>query len=212
AEASNSLLKTLEEPPENTILILTTSQKNKLLPTIISRCQLVQFDLLEESEIREALIKKEGVESEQAALVARLANGSFTSAQALLSRDWVSERQEVVGFLRDVLGTQKANLSNTIDRLASSHDRNSLERWLKMLQSWMRDALILQETGNYIPSSVDSNKDVESFVRKFPRANLLSAVEALDRQIALINKNVYLPLILTNLAIDLKNHLSQRSS
>ncbi|MBI4428974.1 MAG: hypothetical protein HY562_07630, partial [Ignavibacteriales bacterium] len=46
----------------------------------------------------------------------------------------------------------------------------------------------------------------------FPHGNLLSALEAIERHIALLDKNVYLPLVLTNLAIDLKNHLAESSS
>ncbi|MBI3003917.1 MAG: DNA polymerase III subunit [Ignavibacteriales bacterium] len=212
AESGNSLLKTLEEPPANTILILTTSQKSKLLTTILSRCQPVQFDPVEESDLRDALVAKDGVEVAQAAIVARLANGSYKVARELLARDWIQERQEAVDFLRIILSAQRINLSMAIERLSSLHDRNSLERWLKVLQSWVRDALVVRESGSagFVDTATDAA--VDNFVKKFPRANLLSALDAVDRHIALLSKNVYIPLVLTNLAIDLKNHLAETST
>ena len=210
AEASNSLLKTLEEPPPHTILILTSSEKSKLLPTIISRCQLIQCDLLEEADISNALIERDGVESEQAAIVARLAGGSYVAARELASKDWIEERKGVVNFLRSSLGSEGLGLSTAIEGLASDHDRVSLERWLKVLQSWLRDALMLKEYGVEAAPLSMKHDDLKNFITKFPRANLISALEDVESYIALLNKNIYIPLVLTNLSIDLKKHLSQQ--
>ncbi len=208
AEASNSLLKTLEEPPPNTILILTTARKSMLLSTIISRCQSVQFDLLDEQELCDALIRRENVDREQAQIVSRLAQGSYAKAKKLLSRNLLQEQKDAVDFLRLVLSPHKANLISAVDRLASTRDRTLVEEWLKVLQSWVRDALVLKETGE---SSVQElhHADLKNFLDRFPRADLLGALQSVERQIALVGKNVYLPLILTTLSIDLKRHLSR---
>ena len=81
AEASNSLLKTLEEPLPGTILLLTTSAKDQLLPTILSRCQLIKCDLLSDDEIETALITNDKVDKSIARLAAQLANGSYSNAR-----------------------------------------------------------------------------------------------------------------------------------
>jgi len=211
AEASNSLLKTLEEPSSDCVFILTASQKEQLLETIISRCQLIQFDPLTELEIREALTTRQHVEAEQAALVARLARGSYSSALELLSVDMVAQRQEAIQFLRLVLGSQKIPLAMDIERIGSSGDRSAVERWLKLLQVWLRDALVLREHGEEGLLNVDHTKELKSFNQKFPRADLLTALESVEQSIALVGKNVYLPLILTSLAIDLNRSLSSPS-
>lgn len=208
AEASNSLLKTLEEPPPETVFILTTSQKEQLLSTIVSRCQLVQFDPLSEEEIKDALVARLNVESEQAALAARLSNGSYTTACEALSADMVTERQGVVQFLRLVLGAQKIPLSLEIERISALGDRSAVVRWLKLLQVWLRDALVLREQGESGLMNVDHTKDLKSFVQKFPHADLIAALDRVESSIALVDKNVYLPLVLTTLTIDLKRHLS----
>lgn len=211
AEASNSLLKTLEEPSSDSVLILTASQKEQLLETIISRCQLVQFDPLSEVEIREALMSRQTIEAEQAALVARLARGSYSAARELLSVDMVAQRQEVVQFLRFVLGSQKIPLATDIERIGFSGDRSAVERWLKLLEVWLRDALVLREHGEKGLLNIDHIKDLKSFNQKFPRADLVTALDSVEQSVALVGKNVYLPLVLTSLAIDLKRSLSSQS-
>ncbi len=80
AEAANALLKVLEEPTPGTVFILTSSKRSALLPTIISRCQSVRFDLLSEEEISGALISRHNLAPADAKLKARLANGSYSNA------------------------------------------------------------------------------------------------------------------------------------
>jgi DNA polymerase III subunit delta' len=207
-EASNSLLKTLEEPPSDSIFILTTAQKEQLLPTILSRCQLVQFDPLSEEELQEALITRNSVEPSQAALVARLADGSYTAALELLSVDMVAQRQEAVHFLRLVLGSQRMTLAHEVERITTLGDRNAVERWLKLLGVWLRDAMILREQGEGGLLNRDQLNDLNSFNQKFPRARLFEALASVETSIALVGKNGYLPLVVTSLAIDLKRNLA----
>ena len=209
-EASNSLLKTLEEPSRDTVLILTTSQRDALLPTIRSRCQLVQFDPLEESEIRDHLVARLGVEKHQAELVAALSDGNYTRAQELLSVDIKAEREEVVQFMRSALSSKPSSLFAEVERLTAGSNRQTVERSLRMLQVWLRDALLLRERG--MESRGEQYEDIRRFIEKFPQANLSSALESVETSIALLGKNVYLPLILTNLAIDLKKHSTADSS
>ncbi|HTY38897.1 MAG TPA: DNA polymerase III subunit delta' [Bacteroidota bacterium] len=208
AEASNSLLKTLEEPPSDSVFILTTSKKEQLLPTILSRCQLVQFDPLSEPELQEALVSRDGVSSDQAELIARLADGSYTAAQELLSVDMVEQRQEAVQFLRLVLGSQKIPLAHEVERITTLGDRNAVERWMKLLGVWLRDAMVLREQGEEGLLNRDHLGDLTSFNQKFPRARLADALGSVEHSIALVGKNGYLPLVVTSLAIELKRQLA----
>ncbi len=90
-EAFNALLKTLEEPPAHVIFVLATTEANKLLPTVISRCQHFVFrspsaKILK--EVMNAIVKKEGFEIDRDSLdmIAFLANGSFRDAQGVLQK------------------------------------------------------------------------------------------------------------------------------
>lgn len=209
-EASNALLKTLEEPSPNTVLILTTSQRDRLLPTIVSRCQLVPCDRVEEEEIRDHLIRTEGMEKEHAEIVAKLADGSVTRALELLTVDIKAYRETIVALMRAALSSKPSLLFSEIEKLGAGSDRNAVERTLRLLQVWLREALLLRERGEQRSRIGDG--DLQRFVERFPRANLVAALESVESSIALLSKNVYLPLILMNLSLDLKHHCTPESS
>jgi len=209
-EASNSLLKTLEEPLPGTILLLTTSSKDQLLPTIISRCQLIKCDLLTDVEIETALISRDSIHEGLARLVAQLAQGSYGNARRLSVQNMAEERNDVMAFMRLVLGKRKTALIDAVDELASSTDRPGIERWLKLLQSWLRDALLIQQHAQ-APLLEDEKQSMDNFVRNFQHANLIAAIQSVEKAIAHLDKNVYLHLLLTTLAIDLRKNISEVS-
>ncbi len=80
ATTSNHLLKIIEEPPDQTVFILIAQQQEQLLPTILSRTQLIKIPRLEDEQIREALIRLHGVDSEDAGNQATLAEGNYWAA------------------------------------------------------------------------------------------------------------------------------------
>ncbi len=82
-EAANCLLKTLEEPPGESMVILITSQRASLLPTIISRCQVVEFSPLSSSEISNYLVEKKGWKEEEARRASSFSQGSLGKAEEI---------------------------------------------------------------------------------------------------------------------------------
>ncbi len=204
-EASNTILKTLEEPSGNTMLILTTSHRENLLPTIVSRCQGIRFDPLTEEQIRTALIERNGVEAQQAGLVARISNGSYTRALDLLEEDILGQRQEVVTFIRHLLGSNVLTFTDDIEKMAAPRDRETVLRFLSLLLIWFRDAMVLARGGEVI--NVDQKEDLQRFVAKFPDANLVQAVNDVERTISLAERNVYIMLALLQLATKLRTDI-----
>lgn len=81
-EPANALLKTLEEPPARTVVMLVTSVADDLLPTIRSRCQRIDFEPVGDGELRDALVH-EGVDARVAATAAALSGGQLARARAL---------------------------------------------------------------------------------------------------------------------------------
>jgi DNA polymerase-3 subunit delta' len=203
-EAGNSLLKTLEEPPADTVLILTTSRKDRLLPTIISRCQLVRCEALSEEELTGALVDRDGRSETEGRVAAKIANGSFVTARALVSEDMVSLRTEVVLFLRLALGNSPTSLLSGIENILASTGKPECERWLRMLQVWFHDAVALREKES---GTETEHEDLKKFVQRFADADFLRASSAVEESIALVGKNVYIPLIFIGLAVDLKSIL-----
>ena len=112
-QAENAFLKTLEEPPTHIVFILATTEKNKILPTILSRCQIYDFNRIKEDEICKALIeicKKEDFKFEQEAIsiISRKSDGSLRDSLTILDR--------VVSYTNKNITTDKtSNLLNILD-------------------------------------------------------------------------------------------------
>ena len=139
-ESQNALLKILEEPRENQIFILTTSQVSGILATVFSRCKVVKFNLLSQAGIREILVNRQGFNEEEAVLFSRMALGSPGRAIAFKENDEISERDRMLNdfFLR----------KRAIFREEACDDKkyNDLDASLGMLLSWYRDLLVSKFT------------------------------------------------------------------
>ncbi len=200
--ASNTLLKTLEEPPGDTMFILTTSRREALLPTILSRCQNVRFDPLTEEEIRGALTQRGHIDGAQASLLARLAGGSYTRALELAGSDLMAQRADVLDFIRKAIGGKTLELIELIERMAETKDRDVHTRFLTLTLLWFRDALVLRHGREVI--NVDQMTELGSFVSRFPGADLARAVGDVERAISLVDRYTYIKLVLAQLAVRLR--------
>ena len=110
-EAANSLLKTLEEPPDQVVLILVTSNINQLLPTIRSRCQPVCFHILSRKTISNILQEKYGKTSKLADEVSLFSSGSIS--QAL---DYFEEEDEISDLMEGLDMSNLWNISKNLDK------------------------------------------------------------------------------------------------
>ena len=112
-QAMNAFLKTLEEPPKHIVFVLATTEKNKILPTILSRCQIYDFNRISDVEIVEALInicKQEDFKFDDEALsiIARKSDGSLRDSLTILDR--------IVSFTNKNITTEKTSeLLNVLD-------------------------------------------------------------------------------------------------
>jgi DNA polymerase-3 subunit delta' len=94
-ESANCFLKTLEEPPPGSLLILLATGTDRQLPTILSRCQVVRFSLLRPEDVR-AILSQQGIAGEQLDRLVRLAGGSPAQALALNDEAFWTVRQAIV--------------------------------------------------------------------------------------------------------------------
>lgn len=115
--AENAFLKTLEEPPPNTLLILVTSESMSMLPTTVSRCSRVLFDALSAEQVTGYLRETQGMSAPDAAIVASLAEGSIGKALDLRDLDFVARR----GFLTELLPAVAAGDLGRCMVLAGGH-------------------------------------------------------------------------------------------
>ena len=145
-EAANSLLKTLEEPPADNLLILTAESSREVLPTLVSRCQVVPFAGLSLADTAAILIAH-GVAPDAAPLLARLSEGSPGRALLLQHTEMVALWQEVVRVLSDPGVDPDRDVGHLL-RLAEAMAglKDDLPPFFGLLKIWVRD-LLLGEDG-----------------------------------------------------------------
>jgi len=140
--AANCLLKTLEEPPEDTVLILVARETAGLLPTILSRCQKVCFSPLRDEEVFR-FIRKRGTAEDPAHLVTYHAQGSIKRAFFLLDNDFLAKRSEIAEMLSKDAAEALDALLDFSKRL--KEDSESIPLVLEFLAEWYRDLLLCKE-------------------------------------------------------------------
>ncbi len=208
-QAANAFLKTLEEPSPKTVIILTTANKDKLLPTIISRCQLVRFSYLSDDEIANALIERYELTPARARLIARLANGSFGKAIELLDVTIKDKRIKPVDFLATIASGKVVKLLIEIEKIVTDYERSEIENFLHIILTWFRDALMLKVGLEDKIINVDMIERLRKFVANYGEIDYQKAISLVERAISQVEKNVQLNLILINLAIDLFDLMSK---
>lgn len=200
-EAANAFLKLLEEPAPQTVFILTTSRPDRLLPTIISRCQRLRFDLLMAEEIAQALIDRKGMAPEQAQMLARMADGSYSRALDLRENESLLESRELVlTFFRQAYAQNIDQLADRIEQMKRL-GREQVKSVLQLMLSWMRDLLVFRVMGADAPLvNVDQRQAIQRFCEHVPQADLEGMVLLVEEAIDLVERNVHLNLVLTTLA------------
>lgn len=175
--AANSMLKTLEEPPPNVVLILTIPDGADLLPTLVSRCQIVRFGFVSIDEIRSGLQTKLGVDSERADVVARLAGGRPGWAiEAASDEGMLRERDRAVDDL--IAATRPGFLERLAiaERVAAgySRDQAGVQQLISLWQSWWWDVHLSQLGCSELIANIDRHDVLDSFARQVPDAKVVA--------------------------------------
>ena len=206
-EAWNAFLKTLEEPPPNTVFVLATTEPQKVMPTIVDRCQRFDFQrpsLEQIAEVVRRVAAAESIEIEDGAvaLISRSATGSF--------RDALGTLDQLVAFggnsvttdeVVEVLGAADAELLfDTTDALASGDARGALEsverlarsgrdpgQFARDLIAHLRQLLVARATGE-VPESftvtVAQPERLAEQAKAIDDAKLMGAIDALSGAVA----------------------------
>lgn len=182
--AANGILKILEEPPERTLFLLVTNDYEKLLSTIISRCQLIHIPRFKEVDVANYLTSHHQVPEEQASRIGRLAGGDLSKAVNLIDaveddthkmfRDWMR-----LCWSRNV--TELASMDDQYGTMTKTAQKTLLHYGLNM----MRNALVSKSSDNLHP---DLNPDEKTFVTNFGKALSVGKIELVTQE---LNKSSY---------------------
>ncbi len=140
--AANALLKTLEEPQPNTIIILLSGQPEKLLTTIRSRCQKLPFRRLAKEQIEEVLSHRLELDQLHISILAALSEGSFKRALGAKQDIYLEKRRELIQTLSGLSAGSNIPTLTFAEELAA--DKEHIDDYLDIFQAFFRDIMLLQ--------------------------------------------------------------------
>jgi len=178
--ATNSFLKTLEEPPPDTHFILTVENLSKLLPTILSRCVSVEFYPISKEKIEEHLLKTLHCEPSKAKLYSSLSNGDLAKAITLYHNENLDILDFTIKFMEIVINHDEIAFMEWIDKsfVKTSKSKDTFISFIEYLYLWLNDLQLIQHQPNrvvFINQSALLSKFLSSnkyIVEKIPNALL----------------------------------------
>ncbi|EOD01059.1 DNA polymerase III subunit delta' [Caldisalinibacter kiritimatiensis] len=189
-EAENGFLKTLEEPPEYAIIIMTVTNSYSILPTIVSRCQIIKFNPVQNNKIEQVLVNKYNKSSEEARFIASFSNGIVGKAIKLAeSEDFKNLREEVISVINDTLNSDKFRVFSISQFF--EQNKEYIDDILDMMLIWFRDLLIVKEMAD---AKFVINKDKTDILNdqslKLSRSKLHDIIEEVKKTKNNIASNV----------------------
>jgi DNA polymerase III subunit delta' len=138
--AQNALLKTLEEPPQDSLLVLVATNTGGLLPTLRSRCLRLSFGSLQYAQLANYLASKKGLKREEADFLAAMAMGSLGTALKIDGKEMQEKRRVWIELLTSLKAGDYRAATVTAEGLAK--DRDESLKFLEWAGSWYRDLMV----------------------------------------------------------------------
>ncbi|MBR9920380.1 MAG: hypothetical protein GYB31_06015 [Bacteroidetes bacterium] len=142
----NRLLKLIEEPPEKTVFILVAEDADKILNTILSRCQLVQVEGFQDSEVEAALVERQNLDAEKAKALAFLADGNLNEALSMLQEGVNDNAGLFLDWLRACYLGKPAELTEWADKIGGL-GRENQKQLLQYGLHFLRELMSLKTRG-----------------------------------------------------------------
>ncbi|NLA42086.1 MAG: DNA polymerase III subunit delta' [Smithella sp.] len=200
--AANALLKTLEEPSADNVLILVTARPFRLPQTILSRCRHLRFNPLAAGDVTRFLTEQKRMEPARASALASLSGGSIGRALELDSEDMIAFRAGLSGLIRDAGRRDPMSLFVLASFLGQ--DKKHTQQGLSILHTYFRDALVYRETAQ---ASMILNADdlpvVESLAGRLEGEQLLHNIAVVEKARQSLDMNANKSLTLDAMAFKL---------
>ena len=202
AAAQNALLKTLEEPPPQVVLLLTADSPDLLLPTIVSRCQVLLMRPLAVTTVENTL-RERGANAEQAALLAHLSGGRIGWALKAATDETVLEQRNAQ--LEEMLRLLAAPARDRRDfaEMLGKRGRLAAADTLELWQTWWRDVLLAASQAQAPLANVDQVEHIQHLAAALDPASIHTFLRALRATGQAIERNANLRLALDVLLFDL---------
>ncbi len=199
--AANALLKTLEEAPSYAVLILTADNPEQLLPTIVSRCEVLRLRPLEIERVQRE-IESRGVETNQAKLIAHISGGRFGYALRLVEDPSLLEKRDArLNDLQNLISASRVEKFAYADKLAG--DRESMRQAVLIWLSYWRDVMLRAAQAQTPLVNVDRNVEIEDLAGKLDLSAARIVVSGHEDVLGKMEKNVNSRLLAEVLLLDL---------
>jgi len=207
---SNSLLKMLEEPPRQAVFVLVTSATDRLLPTVVSRCQRLHLQSLSRSQLRTSLLQS-GVSEAQAELGSRFGEGSLPRAREVLSEEFEVGRQNAEQFISDAIDGVDDGYWKLLDEIDATRDRAQLEHFLRMCGLYLRDLFLMSADGDGGIVNVDRLDRLKAWAGRLAGNRVEDAADEAELAYEHLARNVSPSLVLADLWRALRPDATTRS-
>lgn len=189
-DAQDAFLKTLEEPPANTVFILLAENQNSLLPTVVSRCQVFYLQKIAKQQIESYLLEKFSCDIEQISFAATAANGIIGRAIEMLNDQELQKLRKLhVNFASNLNGGSYTELTTAASELAVS--KEDAVRLLDFMLSWHRDILIIKQgCEEQLLVNSDNANIIERQAKVLDEKRIYRIIDAIKRTISYVNHNV----------------------
>ena len=199
--AANALLKTLEEAPSYAVLILTADNPEQLLPTILSRCEVLRLRPLKIEEVKRDL-ESRGIESNRANLIAHISGGRPGYARRLVEDNLILEkREERLNDLLTLLPASRVEKFKYADQL--SKDKDTMRQTILFWLSYWRDVMLRAAQAASPLVNVDRNVEIEDIAGRMDLPSARRVVSGLEEALEKMEKNVNSRMLAEVLLLDL---------
>ncbi len=207
----NKLLKLIEEPPPNTLFILVAESEEQILPTLLSRCQLIRVPLLSNEEVEEALFERAKASKETASQIAGIAEGNYREALQLLQHseeDWHSYLRE---WLNATLkGGPIAQVKFTEE--AAKLGREKQKQFLRYFNHLLQMSIRIKVLGADQVKMGDQEKDFAIRLNKIASVSQQQAIiEELDKASYYIERNANAKMLFQALTLKLYHIIQNKT-
>jgi len=202
ANAANALLKTLEEPPPHVIMMLTSQDAQGLLPTIVSRCELIRLRSLAVNTLSKSLETRPGLPADEANLLAHISAGRPGVALSLhQDPDLSAQRQTWLEEHQRLLSANRVERFEFAERLAT--DREAQGDFIQAWSSYWRDVLLVASGSTVSVINLDWKPAIVSLANQLDLSKAVQILTALDHTSSLLSQNANPRLTLEVLMLDL---------
>jgi len=196
--AQNALLKTLEEPPQDSLLILVAANAGGLLPTLRSRCLRLPFGPLARDAVAAFLITNKGIDKEEARFLAAVSMGSLGAALRLDKEEFLERRRSWVEKVSSLTSGNFRAASEAAEAISSN--KEEALQFLEWAETWYRDLMIHAVTANFAETvNVDLLAQIQSPSAQREVEQLLLTFAQTARAAGRIQRNLNRRMVLESL-------------